>query len=233
MNGPDQTGGPNNRFPPIGASAIWDQHFGFSRPQRDARIDGKSETRILRISLHRLLMFFFIGERKITWKFVFFHNKSGRQEDNQASIFDCHHSFFGSRKHKDTWILLPWWWYRPKCKDKQGWREQLWWAEEQLSMMIGTAATYRFPNILTHDIFPLLNRKTWSVIDDWEYKFWKCSHSRPNKTKSILYFSSSSERLQGLAWLFPFSVTHSHSHNHCPPSPVSPFGQNEWPVLQS
>ena len=53
MNGLGQTGGPKKHFSPIGASAIWDQHFGFSRPQRDARIEGKPETRILRYALEK------------------------------------------------------------------------------------------------------------------------------------------------------------------------------------
>ena len=37
-----------------------------------------------------------------------FSKISGSQEDNQRSIFGCHHSFFGRRGHEDTQILLPW-----------------------------------------------------------------------------------------------------------------------------
>ena len=43
---------PDNPFPPIGASAIWDQHCRFLSPSRDDRIDGKSETLIVRIVSH-------------------------------------------------------------------------------------------------------------------------------------------------------------------------------------
>ena len=41
---------PENRFSPILANAIWDQHFRFSRPQRDGRIGGNFETRMIRIN---------------------------------------------------------------------------------------------------------------------------------------------------------------------------------------
>ena len=41
--------GPKNRFSPIPANAIWDQHFRLSRPQRDGRIGGNFETRMIRI----------------------------------------------------------------------------------------------------------------------------------------------------------------------------------------
>ena len=49
--------GPENRFSPILANAIWDQHFRFSRPQRDGRIGGNFETRMIRIPRKRVCQF--------------------------------------------------------------------------------------------------------------------------------------------------------------------------------